>query len=102
MRLQYAVATHYKAPSRIEPRLVLRVRRNANQLPQAARRQLGVTVKCHDVFHVCSQARAHAKIQKRIAGADGQSGYQLLQLAAFALPSNPALFAGAERAVAVQ
>ncbi len=101
-RLQDAVAAGHPAPAGIKPGLILRMRRHAHQLAQAAGGQLGVAVQRHDVGCAGCDARRFAQIQKHAAAAFGQRGNQLLQLAALALPAYPALLALAEAALAVQ
>ena len=79
---------------------------DAHQLAKTPRRQLGVAVQGEEVPDAACNTGYIAQIEKRIARAlgplFGQRRYQQLQLAALALPANPALLGWAELAVAVQ
>jgi hypothetical protein len=102
-RLQDAVAGDHAATVGAQHRLVGRVGGHADQLSQAAGRQLCVAVQRDDVARACSGPRQRAQIDEggRAAvigfgvGGLGQRGHQLLELAALALPADPASFAAA-------
>ena len=102
LRLQDAVTVYDAAGLRVDPRCVVRMRSDAHEPAQAFGRQLGIAVECHDVARVRCNLRQLCHIQKRCAVAGGQCVHQLFELAAFALPSDPALFGLAEPTRPVQ
>ena len=104
-RLQDAVAARDAARAGIELRFVVRVRSHADELAQPPRWQLGVAVERDDVAGVRLDTREFAQIDERAAAIGrglGQQRDQLLELAAFALPADPALLGLVIQAPAVQ
>ena len=101
-RLQDAVPTDDALTARIEPRLVVGMRRDANQVAQAARRQLRVAVQSDDVAGVRGDARHRLEVEEGRGIAGGQCRDQPLQLASFALPAHPGLLGFAEAPLTVQ
>ena len=80
----------------------MRVRRHAHQLTQSPGRQLGVAVKCQHILRVGRHAGFIAQIQKRPDRALRQRRHQQFELAALALPTDPAGFSVTESAAPVQ
>ena len=101
-RLQDAIATHHAASVCGEMRLVVRVRCHAYQFAQATRWQLRVAVQRDDVLCIGRHAGFGAQIQKSGRGALRQRRYQQFKFSPLAFPANPALFALAESALAMQ
>ena len=102
MRLQYAVAADHPASCSVPHRLVARVGRHAHQLAQAPGRQLSVAVQRQHVAHRAGQARVFTQVNELTLRSLRQRTHQLLQLAAFALPANPALLGVTELTAPVQ
>ena len=91
------------ASSGVKHRPVQRVRGNAHQFTQHARRQPGVAVQRDHVGRVRGRLRALTQVDKsRIGLLPGQQRDQLFKLAALALPANPALLAVGPAALPVQ
>ena len=106
-RLQDAVALRDDAPHRVDDRLVVRVRRDADELAQAPGRQLRVAVERDDVARAGFDPRPLAELDERprraAAGLGcGQQSDQVFELAALALPADEALLGFAEHARPVQ
>jgi hypothetical protein len=101
-RLQDAVAADDATRFGVDQRPVVRVSGHAHQLAQSARWQLRVTVESDDVGRVRGDLRLEAEVEEQAGLAGGQHGHQLFDLAALALPADPALFGVAEAALAVQ
>ena len=101
-RLQDAVAAGHHACAWVDLGLVVGVCSDAHQLAQAAGGKLRVAVERDDVRRVRRDARGLAQVEERTGVTGGQRGDQLLQLAALALPAEPALFGAAEAPHAVQ
>ena len=101
-RLEDRVAAHHTRSGGIQARLIVGVSRDADQLAQAPWRQHGVAVQRHQVTGCARHARRVAQLHEGGHRLVGQRAHQLLQLAALALPPDPALFRGAELPLAVQ
>ena len=100
--LQDGVAAQHGTPVGPEPGLVLRVRRYADQFAQASRWQLRVAVERDDVAGLLAKARDLPQVQEGAGGSGGKPGKQLFELAALALPADPALLGLAKSTLAVQ
>ena len=105
-RLQDAVARRDTALRHVNARQVERVRRHADQFTQAAGWQLRVAVERDDVGQAGHRLRHDAQVDERRRVERRRVGRkpadQLLQLAALALPADPALLGLAELAAPVQ
>ena len=105
-RLQDAVARRDAALRQVDARQVQRVCRHADQFTQAAGGQLGVAVERDDVGRARRRLRREAQVDEWRRGGRRRIGRepvdQLLQLAALALPADPALLGLAEAAAPVQ
>ena len=107
-RLQNAIARHDAAAIGTQHRSVGGVGGNSNQFAQAPGGQLGIAVQRHDVARAGSTTRQGGEIFKSrrwplgVARAFHEFGHQLLKLAALSLPTDPARFARAVAALAVQ
>ena len=102
VRLQDAVAGDDAPPRRVNARPVQRMRGDAHQLTQRAWRQHRVAVERDDVGRAWRRACVRAQVHERALGGARQQRHQLLQLAALALPADPALFAHRPLALPVQ
>ena len=89
--LQDAIATDDPAQGAIDLRCVQRVRCNGHQFAQGAGRQARVAVQRDDIANAVCQPQRRSQWQKAVHVAGRQQAQQLLQLAAFALPAEPAL-----------
>ena len=117
-RLQDGVARHHALAAGVQARLVVGVGGHADQFAQTPGRQLGVAVQGQHMARAGGQARLLAQVCEGRAGGRGQGGGglgvgravggadqggdELFELAAFALPADPALLADAELALPVQ
>ena len=102
VRLQDGVAAIDATPVGTQPRLVVGVRRHADQLAQPAWRQPGVAVERDDVGRIRRDLRRPAEVEEGTGAAFVEQGDELLELAAFALPADPAALARREAARPVQ
>ncbi len=102
MRLQDPEARHHAPAAAIEPGAVLRVRGHGDEVAQAPRWQLRVGIERDDVARGPRRTRQLAEVEERAVLAGGQCRHQLLELAALALPADPAPLRLAEAALAVQ
>ena len=100
-RLQNAVAADDAAQGRIDLWCIQRVGRYGHQFAQCAGRQAGIAVQRDHITDTVRQPRRCCQRHEALHAAGGKQAQQLLQLAALALPAQPALlgFAPAARPV---
>ena len=78
------------------------MRGDADQFAQASWWQLRVAVERDDVAGLLAKARDLPQVQEGVGGSGGKPGKQLFELAALALPADPALLGSTKSALAVQ
>ena len=102
VRLQDPVAALDPLAIARQVRLVVRMRGDADEIAQATRRQARIAVEREHVAHGVGDARRRAHVDERTGRPFGQHRQQLLELAALALPADPALLRFGEAALAMQ
>ena len=102
VRLQDRVAALDALAVGRELRQVVRMRGDADELAQAARRQARVAVEGDDVARSRRDGRGAAEIEERAGAALGEQGEQLLELAALSLPADPLLLGRREASLAME
>ena len=102
-RLKDRVALHDRATLRVVTRAVERMRHLANQTPDSVTRQLRVRVQRDDISDVFrGRWRCAADVHEGGVCGPSQKPVQFMELAAFALPADPAPLALVPDAPAVQ
>ena len=99
--LQNAVAADHAAQRRIHARRIERMGCHSDQFAQRARRQAGIAVKGDDITDAFGKLQPGGQGGETLHAASDEQSQQLLQLAALALPAEPAPlgFAPAARAM---
>ena len=102
-RLQDRVALDDTTAGGVHPRPVHRMRGRADERAQPARRHVGVGIQRDQVAHARRRPGQRAEVgERRRAGGRGQQPQQPLELAALALPADPATLGGGPFACPMQ